>query len=366
MFWNWFFRVWSLLPLFSLTLDENYGYNKKPKKSNLRFSIINLRLGKYTYYFLTFTRKENKNKFKLKEKLCLDNCQWASEYPNIPLNEKNSHIESLSKQYVDEHLCSLENGEIETEKEFLEYLQANLSFRKSLSYDKMNYYTAIILVFIPIGPAFFKNTLLPNVQSCWPLFVIYTITAVTLFYFLVNWCLLAIQYVSVTGINKSSFRDIKHPPFSRDKQTQQLYSYYHDWLQERFDTNLRVAYVVETEMLVKCSALLLLLMISLPITATFLSVPITEAQQDGMKIVYSFNIEELKDPFSADSLELAELHAEIIRTKPRNLVVIIGTDSDARDVVNKSLQQYQEYIEIRTYTDSELSPFDFKIALLGA
>lgn len=367
MLLDWILQIWSLFPFFALTYDGNYGYNQKPKeseKAKLRFSMINLRLGKRTYYFLTVSRKEGKWKLKLKEKLSLDECQWETVNAGVPLREKDTYIEELAKKYVDEHLEVLRNDEKTVEKEFLEYLQGNLSYRKSLSYDKMNYYTAIILVFIPLFPTFFSSTFSPNVQGCLPLCISYAIATLLLSYALINWGMLAIAYMSVTGIKKASFSEIKKPPDGRNKQTQQLYSYYLDWQEERFDADLRVAYVKETELLVKCSAVLLFAIIMLAVAGYCLDIPTANLPQDGTEIVYSFHTGELEDPFSADSLELAELHTEIRRNRPGALVVFMSTESVAMDIVNENLRQYEEYVAINTYADPELSAFEFKVVLL--
>lgn len=361
---DWILRIWSLFPFFALTFDGNYGYNKNAERSKLRFSIINLKIGKRTYYFLTVSRKDGALQFRAKETLYLDECQWEKVEADVPLREKDAYIEKLAKKYADEHLKELKNDEKIVEKEFLEYLQGNLSYRKSLSYDKMNYYTTIILVFIPLIPTFFRNTFSQNINGYFPLLITYGIAISLLIYALFNWGLLAIEYMSVTGIKKTLFSDMKEPPDGRNKQTQQLYSYYHDWQEERFDTDLRVAYVQETELFVKCAAFLLFVVIVLAGVANFLDMPTTDLTQDGTEIVYSFRTGELEDPFSADSLELAELHTDIRRNKPETMVVFIGTETVALDIVNENLRQYEEYIAINTYVDPELSAFEFKIAVL--
>lgn len=364
MLLNWLLRIWSLLPLFALTLDLNYGYNEKPERSNLRFSILNLRLGKSTYYLLTFVRKEGQLKFEPIENLRLDECQWKTLDSGVTLKEKDSYIKDLSTKYVNEHLVGTDTDEKAIEKEFLGYLQDNLGYRKSLSYDKMNYYTAIILVFIPLGPSFFKTTFSPAVQNCSPFFYAYVTAGVLLLYCLLNWWLLAMQYMSVSGIEKSSFKEIKAPPEGRDKQTQQLYSYYHDWQEERFETDLRVSYVKETELLVKCATFLIVIVILLPVAAHFWEKSFTSESRTDAEIVFNFDTVELEDPFSADSIELAELHAKIRRNRPEALVVFIGTETVAIDVVNENFRQYKEYVVVNTYADSKLSVSEFKVALL--
>lgn len=364
VFINIFFKFLSLIPFLSVTRDENYGYNDRGIEKGLRISVVNLRLGRTTYYFLTYSIEQKK--FKLKEKLILDNCQWAGEGEGA-LEEKDSHIEKLSSAYADKHLVELPENEKGIEKEFLGYLIDNLTHRKSLSYNKMNYYTTIILVFIPLAPTFLKNTFSHSIQGCLPLCVIYVIAASLLIYAMTNWCLYAIQYMSVTGIQKSSFRKLKELSDNRDRLTQQIYSYYHDWQEERFDTNLRVAYVKETELIVKCAAGLLVILTilpMLPLVGNFLAPHISDLQHDGERTIYSFNIKELENPFSADSLELAELHVEIKRNEPKALLVLVGVQTDAIVIINNNMLQYEKYIKIETYVDSELPPFEFKVALL--
>ena len=371
---KFFFLLWALSPIFAQTYDENYGdYNydwssEERKRKTRRFSLFQLRLGKVTYYFLTFDWKEREHHFHWAYKIKLDECQWAA-VDTCPMAERNEHIEALSKRYIDEHLETLpaNSQTIQVEKEFLQYLQENLSYRKSLSYNKMNFYTTIILVFIPLAPSFYDKTFSANIQNSTILSLIYCVLAIFLLYALLNWGALAFQYMAVSGIKKSSFHDMKQPPENRSSIVQQLYSYYHDWQQERFYTDLCVAYVKQTELAVKCTAALLIILALIGPITNALDKSNTVQAADETVYLYSINADNLQNPFSSDSLEIAELHMNIRKYRPEGLVIIIGeqVSSETFALLKENFDQYEGKFETHTYVDQALSPGEFKIAIIG-
>lgn len=353
-------QIWSLLPLFSLTRDSNYGLNNQKFDSGLRFSVINLRIGTKTVYLLTFTATEKHWKCVLD----LASCQWAAEGERS-LTEKDIYIKDLATAYVDKHLPKISEQEQAVEKEFLIYLQNNLAERKGLAYQKVNYYTAIILVLVPIAFTFVKSIVMDDIIGKSRLFVFCIALSALLFYSLANWCILALQYTSVSGLSKSGFSDLKKTPGNRLKAGQLLYSYYYDWQEERFDVNLRVAYVKNIELFVKYSLLLIFILISFQVAINLVNRPVALTQDNLPKNVYDFNIEKLGDPFSPDSVTLAELHTKIKKTRPDSLLIFLSEHTQASDVVTLNMNQYAEYLGVSIYVDDQLKPYEFKIAILG-
>ena len=364
----------SQSPVFALTYDKNYGdfscnWSTEDRKRILkRFSAVQLRCGNTTVYFLTVVIAEKKLLFQWAHKITLEECQWSTISPR-PMSERNDYIKELSKKYVDEHLEKLQKNaeELEIEKEFLQYLQENLSYRKSLSYDKMNFYTTVILVFVPLAPSFFDRTFSTYIQSHIMICGIYGVLTAFLIYALLNWGLLAFQYMTVSSMEKSAFREIKDPPEERSRIAQQLYSYYHDWQQERFDTDLRVAYVKQTEVTVRCATVLLIMLALCGPVTKLIDRTYTNHTSDDVNYLYSMEVGELGDPFSADSVEIAELHADIRRYQPKRLVVITSgnVNVETAAAIEKNFYQYEKSVEILIYVDQSLTPDEFKIAMIG-
>ena len=196
---------------------------------------------------------------------------------------------------------------------------------------------------------------------------IYGVLTAFLIYALLNWGLLAFQYITVSSMEKSAFREIKDPPEERSRIAQQLYSYYHDWQQERFDTDLRVAYVKQTEVTVRCATVLLIMLALCGPVTKHIDRTYTNHTSDDVNYLYSMEVGELGDPFSADSVEIAELHADIRRYQPKRLVVITSgnVNVETAAAIEKNFYQYEKSVEILIYVDQSLTPDEFKIAMIG-
>ena len=360
------YRIWSLLPILSVTRDDNFGYNKLGNSEGLRFSILNLMLGHTIYYFLTLRHTDGGWKFRVKEKLLLTESQWHSdmEGTSVQFQDKDVHIKALSKTYICEHKADPED-DLMAQKEFLLYLQNNNSQRKSLSYEKMNYYTTLVLVFLPLIPTFFEHTFSETIKCIPPFSILYWILFGFLMYMLINWGILVLQFMAVSGIEKSAFKDLKDPPEGRCQQEQLLYSYYFDWQEERFETNLRVAYVGTTEVFIKAAIILIAALMLLPRIAEFVYHPPRTNETKEAAHICSINTSQLKDPFSEDSIALSELHTQICKSRPLKILVFASSHVEAEDIARQYLQPYGEYVDIVPYADMDLEPHIFKIALLN-
>ena len=359
------YKIWSLSPILSVTRDDNYGYNKLTNSEGLRFSLLNLMLGHTTYYFVTFRRIDRKIKFKFIERLSLTECQWRSdqEGDNIPFLIKDAHIKELSKTYIHDHKGDTPD-DLMVQKEFLLYLQNNNSQRKNLSYEKMSFYTASVLVFLPLIPTFFEHTFQKMVKDVWFLSILYLTLFHFLIFMLINWGTLVIQYMSVSGIEKSTFKNIKNPPEERNQQEQLLYSYYFDWQEERFETNLRVAYVRTTEVFIKAAIISIVILMILPCIADLIHHSPRTDETNKSAYIYSIDTSQLKNPFSEDSIAMAELHTQVCISHPKKILVFANSNIETENIIHHYLQPYREYIDIIAYTDMDIESNRFKTVLL--
>lgn len=254
-------KFWSILPIMALTRDLNYGYNELGLEKGLRFSLINLVWGSKTFYIISWVRPEERIHFSFLQSLLLDEYQWKIEHPDINFADKNTHFETITEEYVNQHVKELREGnsgegaeDLALEQEFLLYLHQANERRVDISLNKMNYYTAVILVVVPllfasIIKVFDYMTTLSAIFSA-----VVAILLALLTYMLCNWGLLAVEYMSVSGVERSQFNKLKNPEVEgRTRKDQLLYNYYFDWQNARFNANLRVEYVRNTEKFVKWS-----------------------------------------------------------------------------------------------------------------
>lgn len=358
------YKIWSLVPLFSITRDSNFGYNKDANKAGVRFSVLNIMLGDTTHYFITFIRKDAKITFSIYSKLSLSNCQWKLNGEGT-FSERDTYFNRIADDYIETHVKNLPDDEKDIEKEFLLYLQESISRRKSLSYDKMNYYTAIILVFLPLSLTFFKSIFTADICNNTLLLFVSCIVGGLFIYMLINWCLLALQYISVSGVNKSSFKALKEPPQDRSRIHQLIYSFYYDWQEERFDADLRVAYVATIEAFVKWAVLFLIILMLLPITAKYFNKAQDYSRPNDINTVFTTNITNLDTPFSPDSLTLSEIHVKIKSEQPQKLIVLVNENTNTMDTINENFGQYKDYIDIIILIDSHIPVDKFKVIILG-
>lgn len=368
-------KLWSLSPILALTDDKNYGYNNANKSDSCRFSIINFRCGRITHYLCSWNIHDNQICFELHHKLDLYECQWendripgASECndgnPNQDMNkQKMSEFEKLSSDQM-KHIDSISSENIDMEKEFITYLINNEKARNQIAMEKMAFYTAIILVILPLfcGITYNMINTYLNTSPSW-FFAIFVGLIILLGLALTNLTLLTLQFMSVSSVASSTFSSLKKPQHGRTRKKQLIYNYYYDWRSRHDFAQMQIAAVKETELFLK--TVLLLAFITFLFASLFNLLPHAESQALTLDtgISYTVCIDNLNSPFSEDSVLLAKLHAEIKQFPPQYIIVLLPSNDSSN--IHTHFCEYVDYIPIYYLVDKTLENNEFKIGFGG-
>lgn len=340
-FINIILRFYSHLPFLATTDDNNFGTIELSEADDdgnhsYRFSLISLNFGSRVFHFITYNL--SKKKFCLFYKLELEKCEKLKDKGDA---EK---INNKTKEYKDEHVTQLNDVEGSIEKEFLRYLIDNQSSIINTSVNKINIYTAIILVMIPVAIAFFNIKMLYNVfEAVLLLLILYCILNIVIFVF---------DSIKVRGIQLSSFSELKK---SKTKNIDIISSFYFDWQMLRDKSVIWVSYVKNIELWMKHVVFLLLVLLC---TTNINNIIASQRALDigSEKVVYSINISNLDNPFSTDNEQLTKIRL-LIQSKKVNVLYIIGNtalpDEKIQDIL-KQFEVYESRIKIEYYSDSTI------------
>lgn len=349
--------IWSLSPLFSLTYDKNYVTNENGETKNLRFSFLSIMLGVLTYHFFTITKICDKLNFKFVHKITMEGCQNAGVPP------EDLDLKKKSDDFV-EHLAAISESDKDIEKEFINYLLNNEVHRIDTAFNKMNFYTGIILVFIPLlfsglSALNIKSSILDSSPIAYFLLTI-------LFYSLLNWLMYTIQYMQVSGREKSAFKKIKKPDNNWTRCNQLLRNYYFDWQTMRNEAIYRVSFVANTERWVRWSIGIFIMVIVSVIAGNALSeLSVAELKSEPPLLVYTMQMDQLKEPFSQDSLTLSEIHVAVKKCIPQKIVAVTNGNSLTMDFIKSEFDQYEETVQVVFYNDTTLATNELKIIVDG-
>ena len=358
--------LWSLSPVLALTCDKDYGTNDDGATTELRFSIINLMLGDRTYYFLTTPVRNPKIKFRVIDKITLQQCVFNSLNlkANMSLAE---NMKEKSENFVKSHLDKMSQDEVEcdmdVEKEFICYRIDNETNRTDLSFKKMNFYMGIILVLIPLMISA-QSTLHVNTTISFAKFIVWG-TLGLMSYTMFNWFLYTIQYMKVSGLEFSKISTLINPPEFINRKKQLIHNYYYDWQIRRSEAVFRVSFVCNTERCMKWSIGLFVLFALVVMGTNAMSV--ATVKNEVSTAVYTMELNDLNDTFSEDRLVLEKIHVEIKEKRPQYVFIITGEHLNQQklDYLISEFKQYENEILIDYYTDATLDPGYLKIMLAG-
>lgn len=333
--------IWSHFPFFCLSDDDNFAnlnWRKiKEGKSHLRFSLINIMFGDSILYFTTVDIK--RKKFSLFYILYLKNMEGI-----LLTEEKIADIEEKYKQ----HISTLNDQEMEAEKEKLAYHIQNEEQRISRSMDKINIYATIILTVLPLILAILDLKAVINLP--------FTLIAGVAFivYALLNICTYIFRAIKVTAISKSSFSDLKK---SSRKDKELLVQYYYDWQQLKYKAQLFVSFVLNLQ-----EWMILILVLSVGVSSSI-------AFKDNISNKYmynrtesevlSMNLDEIEMPHSESSILWHRLLLQIDQNNCNRIIIISNQDKEL-SIVYDELRKYDD-LELVKMKDSTLDGNQIKV-----
>lgn len=330
--------IWSHLPIFSLSDDDNFATLEWKKirlrQAHLRISLLNLMFGDRILYVITYDIKQRK--LKLAQLLCLEKME------GILLTDEN--IEGIQNRFRN-HIQSLNGEELEIEKEALSYHIQNEEQRISTSMDKLNIYATIILTVLPLFLAIL------DLKKVFSLPLSLLVGVILLIYALLNICAYVFRVIKIRGIEKSSFRDLRE---SQNKEKEILVQYQYDWQQLKYKAQLFVSFVLNLQEWVVA---ILVLAIFISIGVSFESVS-SDTKVGNYDLVNTLRLEEIDEPYSESAIIWAELISDIEQKKCGQVFLILRESTDV-SFLNK-LNKYKS-LSIKIVEDKTLEKGELKI-----
>lgn len=227
-----FFRILNWSPVFHASTDNQFG-SVDGRMPN-RFSLLGLSLGKRKYYVISMVKKHESLKLEYFDHLSFDSaCKIKSE------SEINEKVEKY-QGYLSE-----KNDDVELVKNQIDFLKHKMSLsqiRIAGSYNKINAYTAILLVYVG-----FIAFMLGKVSSMADgnallQFTVYTLSALSIYYTF-N-CVLFVHFaLLIKGYVRSSFKDLKE-----NSSTEKLAcAYYTDWYSMENEAQVAISVVANIQ-----------------------------------------------------------------------------------------------------------------------
>ena len=219
-------NVWAHLPLLALT--DDYWFFAGPSKENnheYRFSLINLFFGELQLQLITLSLRRGCVCFRL----------WRtsrmSEMDRFSISE--TKMDSLLNEYG-EHYRELTDDDKDIEKQALARKLGDSQARINSSIAKINIYTSIILVTIPLIVSLNDWRLIGNFSLFKKVMLLSEVYAIT------NLCACIFQSLSVRKSVSSSFRDLKKAQNKSEELAKQLYF---DWQNNNKKADMFVSFV---------------------------------------------------------------------------------------------------------------------------
>lgn len=339
-----FLYLWSYCPVLALTDDSNFGtldIRKGPLKTkNLRLSVLCLRFGNVIIHFTSICLQQKAFQFfKILKLDNYDSCNLKEVDANNKVEEYRKHLLQYSKI-----------PRISNEREFLKYLLTEENERIYKSSEKINLYTTIILVAIPLIIAFL------NIKDVIAYNAIQLILFSLCFYAVLNFTLLVFQTAKVRVYNKSSFSTLKN---SEDTEIELNARFYYDWKMIMGKANLFVSYVLNIQTWIKF-ALALVIIFSLYSGCLEIS-----NLNSGDSIIQSNQVQtieltEVEDIFSDSSKKLTKLLMDIQNRNVSRMFVLSNTGNVQNERI-KELLNKAKGVDIIFIVDISLNENELKI-----
>lgn len=222
-----FIKILNYSLFFHTSYDENFDTIESEQSIsivNLRFSLINIPLGRKIYYFITYRKTSdnyfNRKNFNLIYLLDYD-LKWGRKTANI--------IEGQVKDYVK----NIYNQPIEKTKEQESFLKQRISeSNESMSTirNKITHYTTIMFAFASALTYLYTKTSIPFCPSFVAFIYHYLLFIITVQ--VLNLALFLRKGMMINSFYQSSFKELRQSDYKHELTI----SIYRDWLARNDDT----------------------------------------------------------------------------------------------------------------------------------
>lgn len=336
-FCNLLLTIWALCPIMALT-DDTCFLSSKSTDSNhkYRFSIVNLLLGECQFQFLSFQIEDSRLKFQI--------------YRFSRMSDMN--IFSISEEKLSDlrvrfenHYGTLSDSDIQLEREALLRQIQTQQARQNISNSKINTFTAVVLVLLPLLITRIDWSVLHSLQKLEQLILL------LLAYSIVNICFWLFQSLKVRGYCISSYSDLK---VSINKNRMFNWQLYYDYQQQRRESDKQVSFVSYVYEWLICTVVLSLLYTMLHFTAKPTITSVSEYQ------VYTFSVNTMDIAYDHSAVEWAKIMYQL-QTDQYQEVVILSNQADCSEL-SKTLEKFTHQ-KIEWLPDPTLESDTVKIIL---
>lgn len=329
--------IWAHFPILALTDDEGFIMGRDLKRMKLRFSLINILLGEVQIQFLSFLISGGQKKI-----------NWIrvvrmSEMVNFKIS--NEKIAELEQNYRD-HYNSLDVIDAGIEKDALLRRLSDAKFRIDISYSKINVYTSITLVVVPIIIPFIDWSSVKDLSG------LEIVVLSFLIYAIINLCFWLFQSIRVRGFPTSTFKSLKE---SENKSQEQNWQIYFDWQQSNKKADMFVSFVSYIQEWIIGILILLLVFFALHTTSR----P-PDIQTHSSNQVYTIQSDSIDETYSISAINWSQVQSELQKERYSKILILynVGDFDHIKYVLRK--YEHQESIWI---LDQSLNYNELKIIL---
>ena len=316
---DFLFKILSFCPIFSLSDDEKFGGCNR-WTPNLRFSLFQIHIGFYKFYFISFKNRQ------------FDFLKWIrfNEIQKWPNHDSLYEAAEKYSSRFSEYPYRKKTAHINIEKEFIEYKLEQLVLVGQRNQSKINLYMTIALASIPLLIIWIPKLSFPNYFNIL-LFAFFCIHAFNFYRFIY-------ESVKVRAVSRSTFSDVKN---ATDKLEEFAKNLYFDWRVKKEEIEYDVGVVKNVEI----SLLLALFLFSFVVIVAcyFGQGDVYNSQKqnyDSCEVV----VDQVAERLSNDQLNrLNQLEQLCLNKKLKHIVVIRNKNFVETDLYKKVISTIEMY-----------------------
>lgn len=232
-----FIKIFNFTPIIHISSDKKFDTLSDPDdmiNAPLRLSLLALNIGVYKLYLFTFLI--TLSPFKLSNPRFLE----TLFFDNVQCRKTVQEIDSMTKTYEKETLLKIDTDERIRQEEFLKIRTSENNDTLSNIFDKLNYYTTVILAFS--AALIYVYSKLSELHLNITTLLIFYLSLINLLD-IFDLILLLRRSVSISGFHRSSFKSLR----LNNKNYALTKSLYFDWAASTNDVQYYAGLTKNTE-----------------------------------------------------------------------------------------------------------------------
>lgn len=232
-----FIKIFNFTPIIHISSDKKFDTLSDPDdmiNAPLRLSLLALNIGVYKLYLFTFLI--TLSPFKLSNPRFFE----TLFFDNVQCRKTVQEIDSMTKTYEKETLLKIDTDERIRQEEFLKIRTSENNDTLSNIFDKLNYYTTVILAFS--AALIYVYSKLSELHLNITTLLIFYLSLINLLD-IFDLILLLRRSVSISGFHRSSFKSLR----LNNKNYALTKSLYFDWAASTNDVQYYAGLTKNTE-----------------------------------------------------------------------------------------------------------------------